>query len=125
MSTLESQTIQKPDAETKARHWRRPHYNVVESAEAFEISVSVPGVNRSGIDISVDGDVLTLEASRGEAPNGWKALRRELPQGDYRLALKLNVPINESAIKAQVTDGILGLTLPKSEEVKPRKIKVS
>lgn len=126
MSTTELKTVQNEQVDAKARYWRRPIYTVAENADAFELQVRVPGVNRSGVDISVDGDVLTLEATRHQkSEEGWKALRRELPQGDYRLSLRLNVPINEEAIKAQVADGILLLTLPKAEELKPRKIKIS
>ena len=51
-------------------------------------------------------------------------LRRELPSGDFRLNLRLNVAVDEAKIKATVVDGILDLTLPKADEVKPRKIKV-
>jgi HSP20 family molecular chaperone IbpA len=49
----------------------------------------------------------------------------ELNWDDYRLNLELNVRVNEAAISAQVTDGVLRLTLPKAEEAKPRRIEVA
>ena len=59
------------------------------------------------------------------AGEGWRPLHRELPDSDYRLHLRLNVDVDAAKIVAQIEDGILELSLPKAEAVKPRKIKVS
>ncbi len=127
MSDTQLDTYQKnTPAPATSRAWRRPAYDVSEDAEGFHIRVSVPGVARSGVDISIEDEVLNIVATRSDAlPEGWRALNRELPVGDYRLNLRLNVPINDAAVKARVEDGVLNLTLPKADEVKPRKIKVS
>lgn len=128
MSTTELEKVNKqsPEQRANARSWRRPRYDVAENAEAFNIQVSMPGVPKGGVDISVDGDTLNIIGSRTKSqPEGWRPLRRELPEGDYRLNLRLNVAINEAKIKATVEDGVLDLTLPKADEVKPRKIKVN
>lgn len=123
LNKVDSQTAV---AEAKARKWRRPNYDVTEEADRFEVTVSVPGVSKGGVDISVHEDTLTLTATRSiSTPDAWRPLRRELPEGDYRLSLRLNVRINEDKIAAHVADGLLTLTLPKADEVKPRKIKVS
>lgn len=125
MSNTELETIKTPAKRSAAPVWRRPLYSVNEDAEAFHVRVDVPGVKKSGVDISVDQDILSLTAARKDAvPSEWRPLRRELPAGDYRLNLRLNVPVDESQISAKVTDGVLELTLPKAEEVKPRKIAV-
>lgn len=129
MSTTELETVQQktaPEAQAPARKWRRPHYDVSENGDAFNVKVSMPGVAKGGVDISVDGETLSIVGSQTQrAPEGWRPLRRELPEGDYRLNLRLNVPINEEKVKARVADGVLDLTLPKADEVKPRKIKIS
>lgn len=125
MST-ELNTTEKNPVAAQARNWRRPQYDVTEQDDSFEVTVSVPGVNKEGVDISVHEDTLTVTASRHTVtPESWRPLRRELPEGDYRLSLRLNVRINEDKIAAQVVDGLLTLTLPKADEVKPRRIKVS
>ena len=116
------------DAPAKAQttSWRRPAYDVSESADDFNVLVNLPGVNRDGVDISIKDEVLRITGRRTKsASEDWRPLRRELPHGDYRLDLRLNVAVNEAKIKAKVVDGILDLTLPKADEVKPRKIKVS
>ncbi|MEO0509180.1 MAG: Hsp20/alpha crystallin family protein [Verrucomicrobiota bacterium] len=113
-------------AQAAPRTWRRPAYDVSENADAFNLEVSLPGVSRDGVDISVEDDTLQITGTRtGVADNGWQALRRELPAGDYRLSLRLNVEVNEAKIKARVENGVLELTLPKADAAKLRKIKVS
>lgn len=115
---------QNPPA-TKVRNWRRPVYDVNEDTEAFRICVNLPGVKRDGVDISIEDETLTIVGTRaGAVPESWRPLNRELPRGDYRLELRLNVPIDEAKIEARVEHGVLELTLPKSDEVKPRKIQV-
>lgn len=126
MSETTLQTQPQGTATARPRTWRRPSYEVNEAAEAFHIRVDLPGVNRSGVDISIEEDMLSIEATRERAvPEGWRPLSRELPAGDFRLNLRLNVPINEASIQAKVEDGVLDLTLPKADEVKPRKIQVN
>ncbi len=125
MSTIELDTV-KTEEKPQSRSWRRPRYDVLESEDAFDVRVSIPGVERDGVDVSINGDNLSIVATRSEQQkNSWRPLRRELPRGDFRLNLRLNVPIKENEIKAQVENGILNLQLPKADELKPRKIKVS
>lgn len=119
-------TVETPVQKQAARNWRRPAYDVSESADAFNVRVNLPGVKRDGVDISIEEETLSITGTRTvAAPEGWRPLRRELPEGDYRLNLRLNIPVNDEKIKARVEDGVLDLTLPKADEVKPRKIKVS
>lgn len=131
MSSTELQTANKAgetlaNKPADARTWRRPAYDVSENSDAFNVRVNLPGVNREGVDISIEDETLSITGTRtGTTPEGWRPLRRELPDGDYRLNLRLNVPVNDEKIKARVENGVLDLTLPKADEVKPRKIKVS
>ncbi len=125
MST-ELNTIEQGVNKASEQNWLRPLYNVSESEDGFSVRVNLPGVSKEGVDLSLEEDVLTVTGSRtNKVPEGWRALRRELPGGDYRLSLRLNVPVNEAKIKARVENGVLDLNLPKAEEVRPRKIKIS
>jgi HSP20 family protein len=113
-------------AKSQTQNWRRPAYDVSENEDAFNVRVNLPGVSRDGVDISIEDETLSITGTRsGKAPEGWRPLRRELPVGDYRLELRLNVAVNEDKIKAKVENGVLDLTLPKADEIKPRKIKIS
>ena len=125
MST-ELDTVQTSETKATTRNWQRPHYDVNECENNFTLRVSLPGVSREGVDISLEDDTLTVVATRAvDVPKDWRPLRREIIEGDYRLSLRLNVPVNEGKIKACVENGILELNLPKADEVKPRKIKIS
>ena len=125
MSTTELNTVQ-TEQTTKPQVWRRPHYDVFENSDAFDVRVSLPGVERSGVDVSINGDDLNIVATRsGEDQHSWRPLRQELPKGDFRLNLRLNVPIKESKIKAHIENGVLNLQLLKADEFKPRKINIS
>lgn len=104
----------------------RPSYRVSENDEAFHVSITVPGVSKEGIELSLEEETLSILARRRSDDFGdMRVLSRELPTADYRLALSLNVRIKEDGIRAEVSNGILHLTLPKAEEVKPRRIAVN
>jgi HSP20 family protein len=125
MSTTELDTTTTPETHARTHVWRRPRYDVLESNDAFEVKVSMPGVTRDGVEISVDGESLSITGTRThEAPKGWRPLRREMAEGDYRLNLRLNVAIKEAKIRAHVENGVLDLMLPKADEIKPRKIHI-
>lgn len=125
MTTTKLDTTTAAEQKARVHALRRPRYDVLESDDAFEVKVSMPGVTRDGVEISVDGESLSITGTRThEAPQGWRPLRRELPEGDYRLNLRLNVAIKEPKIRAHVENGLLDLMLPKADEIKPRKIHI-
>ncbi len=122
----ELETTDTSKVPASSKRWQRPRYDVRENDDAFSIRVSLPGVDRDKIDISIEEDTLTVTGQRDDViPEGWRPLRREIAGGDFRLGLRLNVPVNESKIKAHVENGVLDLALPKADEVKPRKIKIN
>lgn len=126
MSTTELDTVADVEQKPQTQNWRRPYFDVVENDDSFDVKVSVPGVNRDGVDISITGENLSIIAKRAHVDKkGLRVLRQELSEDDFRLNLKLNVPIDEENAQAKVEDGILNLTLPKSAESKTRKIKIS
>jgi len=126
MSTTELDTVKTNEQEPTVHEWRRPHYDVVEGEDAFEVKVNLPGFSRKEVDVSVDGDELKIVTSQKSDPTkDWRPLRQELPKGDFRLNLRLNAYIDNDAIKAQVDAGILHLTLPKAEAYKARKIAIN
>ena len=120
-------TKKDPQASTQTAPRRAivPRYNVQETADAFIITAYVPGVSRSDVETHVDNDTLTVSARRAWTPPAdWTALYRETPQADYQLALELDNRVNRDAVRAELTQGVLTLTLPKAEAVKPRRIEI-
>jgi HSP20 family protein len=100
--------------------------DVFESDDDVTVRASIPGVNPDDIDISVTGDVLTIKGETSE--------EREEKQGNYHLrerrygafqrSVNLPAPVNTDKAEAEFKNGVLTLTLPKVEEVKPKSIKI-
>lgn len=103
-----------------------PHYEIKEAADAYGVEVFVPGVAKDNVEIQVDqGDLVITARRQWKAPEGWTEIFRESSDADYRLRLDLNEAVNVDAINAELENGVLRVTLPKAEELKPRKIEVS
>jgi HSP20 family protein len=103
----------------------RPHYDTAERNEDYQLRVYMPGVNRQGIEVSLDQDVLSISGSRtAVVPESWRPLHQETRGEKYELRLHLNVEVDADSISATTQDGILTLTLPKAQAAKPRQITV-
>ncbi|MBI3912410.1 MAG: Hsp20/alpha crystallin family protein [Armatimonadetes bacterium] len=117
-----------PAAETRdavARVWR-PATDIWEDERALTLALDLPGVERESLDVQVKGDTLTIRGERPfERPEGVSYLHRERPQGQFVRSFTLGVPIQAEEITASYRDGVLTVTLPKAEAVRPRKITVT
>ena len=102
-----------------------PHYQVRETEQNFVITAYLPGVDRSAVETTVQDDNVVIEARRETAlPAGWKPVHREISQVDYRLVISTDHRVNREAIVAELTQGVLTLTVPKAEALKPRRIEI-
>ncbi len=111
--------------ETAPRRTIVPRYGVEERAEAFVVTAHLPGVTRADLETQVDDENLTVSGRRTwTPPTDWATVYRESANADYRLVLELDHRINREAVKAELKHGVLTLTLPKAEAVKPRKIEI-
>ncbi len=103
-----------------------PRYDVREDENAYVVTAFVPGVERSAIETTVNGDTLNLLARRGNPPSErWTPVHRESLDADYRLALELDRRFDREKISAELSHGVLTLTIPKAEAVKPRRIEIA
>ncbi|MFH7319115.1 Hsp20/alpha crystallin family protein [Desulfurivibrio sp. D14AmB] len=103
-----------------------PALNVAEDEHAIYVRAEIPGVKAAELDIAVEGDTLTIKGERRLETGGEKCSyhRREIERGRFSRALTLPTRINPEGVKATSQNGILLITLPKAEEVKPRRIEV-
>ncbi|RKX31008.1 MAG: Hsp20/alpha crystallin family protein [Verrucomicrobia bacterium] len=124
--TLNMKTEIKKNPETIRRHrTRRPRYEVKPCTQGYDVLVDMPGVNRSGANVTLEKGTLTIEGNVTESvPEDWRSLRRELSTSDYALKLQLNVDVAGDAITASTEDGVLTVRLPIAEEAKPRSITI-
>ena len=99
--------------------------DVHETEQAYIIHAVVPGINADAVNISLHDDVLTIA---GEVPQfsleNSKALLIERNYGKFQRSLRLPQTVDVSAVEAQIENGVLTLTLPKSPEAQPRVIPV-
>ena len=102
-----------------------PCVNIREGEDAVILEAELPGVSRQGLDISIDGDELTLAGKREAGGKGMKAVRRESIPCVYRRTFILGDVIDREKIEAKLENGLLTLIMPKSAETKPRKIEIS
>lgn len=101
-----------------------PEVNIVETKEGYLLEAEMPGVNKEGLEVILEGNELTIVGHRGvETPPG-EAVLRESHGGGFRRQFELDPAIDTSKIEARIEQGVLRLSLPKSERVKPRKITV-
>jgi HSP20 family protein len=101
--------------------------DVAERENEFVITAEMPGVKKDDISVTLENGVLTVSGemkSEQTEKEGERIVRQERRYGKYVRSLRLGTQINEKAIKAHYKDGVLELTLPKAEEVKPKKISV-
>lgn len=106
----------------------KPRANVMEQEDRFEIELAVPGMNKEDFSISIEKDLLTIEASSTEETKEQNAnfTRREFAYGKLSRAFSLPENVDRDAIKAEYVNGILKLTLPKTEkEILKRQVKIA
>ena len=103
-----------------------PALNISEDPQSIKVRAEVPGVKPASLDISVEGDTLTIKGERTACPTDEKLSyhRREIECGRFSRAITLPTKVNVDKVEAKSVNGILTITLPKAEEVKPRKIEV-
>jgi HSP20 family protein len=102
--------------------------DVTESDNAYAVKADIPGVKKEDINVSVDGNVVRIDAqtqsekeTRGD---GEKVLRSERYYGSISRAFSLDQDIDASRVEAKYADGVLSLQLPKKAQAESRKISV-
>ncbi len=104
-----------------------PAIDVKENEQAYTVHAELPGVKKEDLDISINDGVLTINAEtryEHEDKEKGRVIRQERRYGKFVRSMRLGADVDESNVEADYTDGILILTLPKTEEVKPKKIEV-
>jgi HSP20 family protein len=102
-----------------------PSASVIEAGEGYTLEVEMPGVNKDGLDISVENNELTIIGRRSLPVVEGTLIHRESRAENFRRTFELDPSIDANKIGAKVEHGLVTLTLPKAEHVKPRKITVS
>jgi len=102
-----------------------PPASVNETPDAYTLELEMPGVSKEGLDISVENNELLIIGRRSNPQIEGTIVHRESRQHNYRRTFEIDPSIDTGKISARINQGVVNLTLPKAEEVKPRRITVS
>lgn len=104
----------------------QPRVNVYQNDEGVVLTAELPGVDPAKIDISLEGDMLTLRGVREEAKaeEEIKFYLRERSYGEFERKLRLPFMTGPSGLEASCKNGVLTIKAAKPEEQKPKRITV-
>jgi HSP20 family protein len=131
MASRELQVQQKRELEKKeettipARIFL-PMTDIYEASDALTVVLEMPGVEKDNVEVSVEDGVLNVQGRLDlNKYQGLTPLYTEYNIGHYLRSFRLSSKIDQNKIAAEMQDGVLSLTLPKTEEAKPRTIRVT
>jgi HSP20 family protein len=108
------------------RSWA-PGADMYETKEDLVIKVDLPGMNEKDVQVSITGDLLSLKGQRKESEEAVKPeqyFRAERWTGRVERVFQLPIPVQADNVRASYREGVLTVTLPKVEAVKPKEIKI-
>ena len=103
-----------------------PALNVYANQDGVVITAELPGVTPDNLDISVHRETVTIKGKRDDrATDAQGYHRQERRQGNFLRTISLPFLVDTATVKAEMTDGVLGLSLQRAEEDKPKRVSVS
>jgi len=113
------------NGERAAEQFIAPAATVLENADGYTLEVEMPGVSKETLEMWVENNELTIVGRRSIPTVEGTLLHRESRSENFRRTFELDPSIDAEKISAKIEQGVVSLTLPKAEQVKPRKITVS
>ena len=103
-----------------------PRTNLYDLGDSLEMKVEVPGVAKDALNVKVQGNYLEISGSRkSDAPDGYSSHRVERGTTSFTRSFTLPSDVDTGKVEAQLTNGVLTLTLPKLEAAKPKQITIN
>ena len=99
-----------------------PYVDIEATDSGYVLQAEMPGVNREGIEVTVNDGNLVIAGHRQALALGGEPLHRERRQLNFRRVYELDPSIDAGKISARIEQGILTVHLPKAENQKPRRI---
>jgi HSP20 family protein len=109
----------------QAEQFVAPPASVIEAGDGYTLEVEMPGVNKEGLDIAVENNELTIIGRRSLPVVEGTLIHHESRPENFRRTFELDPSIDANKVSARIEHGLVTLTLPRAEHVKPRKIAVS
>jgi HSP20 family protein len=125
-SLFESPLFSAPTRQAQLFNGWTPALDLYQTNDDVVAVVELPGMRKEDIELQLHDGMLTISGERkAEAGNGDKAARSERFVGKFRRSISLPTRVDAGKVSATYKDGILTVTLPKAEEVKPKQIQVN
>ncbi len=123
--TQETRPAPEPQATPRRERTFRPLTDIVETEAGFSLLLEMPGVAADGVEIDVEGRVLSVRGRPQPLdPGDYRLVQAEYDEGSYERAFTLSEQIDPGRIEAEMRDGVLTLSLPRAEEARPQRIPV-
>ncbi|MFE6170815.1 Hsp20/alpha crystallin family protein [Streptomyces sp. NPDC056464] len=102
-----------------------PLADVTESDDAFHVEIELPGVKSKDVNVEANGQELVVTGEIKEKERKGVLRRSTRRTGSFEYRLRLPGEVDTEKINAQMSDGVLDITVPKAEVAKPRHIEIS
>ena len=104
-----------------------PAVDLADYGEELAVAVELPGVKKEDLKIALEHGLLTISGERKERglPENSRWLRNEVASGEFSRVIELPYAVDADNVSAELYNGILKVSLPKSEAARPREIRVS
>ena len=107
-----------------AQVWRLP-LDAYVTAEEIIVLANVPGVKPEDVEITIEGDTLTISGERPAPIENVNYVMQERTFGKFQRTLNINIPVDANRAEARYENGLLTLVIPKAEAAKPKVIQVT
>jgi len=124
---VEKEEVTAPEDMERTRECRcfAPRADIYEANDQIVVVVDVPGADENSIDVTLDKNILTINANIAPVePEGYTLTYAEYEVGDYQRSFKLSDEVDRDKIQATIKDGVMHLYMPKAAAAKARKIGV-
>lgn len=125
MNTLVRENRSSNGERETTEHFIAPAATVLENADGYTLEVEMPGVSKENLEMWVENNELTIQGRRVAPAVEGTLVHRESRPENFRRSFELDPSIDAAKISAKIDQGVVTLTLPKAEQVKPRKIAVA
>ena len=98
--------------------------DISETDDAFVVKAELPGVDKNDVSVKIENGILTIKGEKKTETEDKKKHRIECSYGSFVRSFTLPQATKSNSIEAKYKNGILNLTIPKSEEIKPKEIEV-
>ena len=125
LTLQEKKELAAAEERTEAGKFYSPYTDIYESPDAVTVTMEVPGVEKSAIDIRLEQNVLTITGNIDSRKyEGLEPIYSEYNVGNFVRSFTLSTKIDSEGISASVADGVLTVRLPKATEAVARRIDI-